>query len=247
MKLSELIDYLLIESGNFILAGPDDLSKLRLNTRKVWRLVEAELRKYQDYYPVERKFNMEIDQHHVFDETDDPHGRIPEAIAKCTPVASSLGPGSGFVGLAALGGDAQYGVNANLHQARRSPLPWHLRTHIPTAVPFRYERPHLYIAYQGTVDVHGLYNLVMTEELAPDARTLLDVDIPELDLKASTWRDMIEGKFLQAVGRSRRAFTYGALPVESDAEALRQEGKDMYDDALESLATRHKWWLAVQA
>ena len=231
-KLSDLISYLLIDTGNFL---EDDEQKalklLRLNTRKIWRLVELELIKYQEYNPVLKNFNLTLDNSYIFTE-DDRYG-IPDWISTCVPINLK-------------GGNIETagGFNSRASSYYGNVLPWHLRTSIPTAVPWKYEKPKLYVPFSGRVDVAGIYSYEV-ELVLDDAGKLIDVTIPDLELKAGTFRSMVEGKFLIAIGRSRRAFTYNNLPIQTDADTLVQEGKEMYDSANEDLLGKNKWWYAI--
>ena len=243
MLLSELTEYLLIDTGTFILRDAD-LSKLRFNNRKLWRLVLTELRKYQDYYPRVEEFNLKLDQHFAFGAEDNgtgvPRG-IPTWLSSCTPI--SLVASSGQFSL--VGSGIVHGQSGKYH-GPNDPLPWQLRTSVPVGAPWKYEKPHLYMSFVGMVDITACYDydfVVTNDETV--VTTINEVEINGLDLKAGTFLDMIEGQFMTAVGRSRRAFTYQNLPIETDAEALVEEGKEKYERALESLRGRSRWWLAV--
>jgi hypothetical protein len=59
-------------------------------------------------------------------------------------------------------------------------------------------------------------------------------------------QDMISGRFMMSVGRSRRAFTVQELTLTTDADTLTSEGMTLYDQASEELKiNRSSWWLAV--
>ena len=73
-----------------------------------------------------------------------------------------------------------------------------------------------------------------------------DLEIfPTLNINEGEFINLILGKFLQAVGRSRRAFTLQDLPITTDAEELVSEGKEIYLEATESLRLSNKFWLSI--
>ena len=72
---------------------------------------------------------------------------------------------------------------------------------------------------------------------------------PYYDLPGITHRDhrflkLMQGRFMQALGRSRKAFTLNDLPITSDAAEMVSSGKEIETEAITEINESGKWWLA---
>lgn len=91
---------------------------------------------------------------------------------------------------------------------------------------WRYEKPRLYIGYQGEVDIEAGYRLQYdrdegTVEVDPDTRDIL--------------QDLCSAYTMIAIGRSRRAVRLGDSNLEFDAEAMVTEGEELLRETRERL------------
>jgi len=99
-----------------------------------------------------------------------------------------------------------------------------------------YRKPVLYVSIAGEYEITALYNHeVIDDNGVWKIDTISDSD--DLFFK------LLAGRFLQLIGRSRRAFTLNDLPISSDADSLVSEGKEMEQEALEQLGEESKWYL----
>ena len=235
MKLTELVQYVLLESGQFIVSTT--LDAFMLDMDKFWLLTKPTLREYAKFRPYTWKRNQYLSGKHVFSTVieDDslPEAEqkiietIPRWISSCLPVgfANALNVPGAHIFRAAVGYDPLNRMGKNLEQ--------------PSSWIWKYEKPVLYVPYTGDLDLtmHGDY--IVYEEYATGG-ALKEVDIPDLEYD-DVFVKLVTGKFLVAVGRSRRAFTLTDIPVALDSETLVGEGNDMIAEAKESLRENSSW------
>lgn len=68
--------------------------------------------------------------------------------------------------------------------------------------------------------------------------------ISTLDLSATTFLNMVHGKMMMVLGKSRRAFQISDSPILLDGDGLIADGQQMYDAAMEDLKTQSDYMLA---
>jgi len=106
---------------------------------------------------------------------------------------------------------------------------------------WEYRNPTLTTLYIGTFDVAAVYYHRITQT---------DEDEPEDQITTiTTERDgsfvkLVTGKFMQALGRNRRAFIITEIPLQLDGPELVAEGKEMEAEAMAEMEEKAKWWLA---
>lgn len=233
MKLTELIDLVLVDSGQFIVG---DLSDLCLDKAKFWTLVKTVLITYERHRPYKWHETINVTKSHTFTEQVDDDQLpvedqvvikyIPEWISEVLPVGVGNVYNNQFVIDQAL-----TGVSSGSDV--REPMRW----------VWKYAKPTLYIPYTGRIDILCVGKYVRIEEFATGGG-LKEVEIVGLS-EDKMFLDLVTGKFMQAVGRSRRAFTLDDLPVTTDSAELVSEGKEIYDQAYEKLEQRNDWSLAI--
>ena len=262
MLLTELVEVILCESGQFI-AG--DLDCLGINLNQLYKgIVLRELQTYQRYRPDTYTFNRTarptgnaeatvdfFDQRDsvdmpipfkdggVFDANHAGHnvdpGRVPLWVSQVTPV--NVLTTAGILYLIQETRFTNVGEQSILHEPRT--FLWH------------YERAKdkssgiLYLTETGKMDITAHYEYHRVETFDIDGN-LIDVEFENLEEgKDEIFIDMVLGKFMHKVGRSRRAFTLNNSPVQFDAEQLVQEGTQIYDQAKERLYEQGDWWNAI--
>ena len=73
------------------------------------------------------------------------------------------------------------------------------------------------------------------------AGTLEDYDEQTIELM-----DMILALYMMYVGSSRKSFTFGDQPFENDGAELHSDGKELWDNTLESLKNEQdNWYLSI--
>lgn len=216
MTLSELIDVVMVNSGEYIIQTFD---RTQLNKKKFWEsIVRPQLTKYAKYKPVTRKFNLYVPgTWYEFSYPED----VPVWISSLAPLYNG-----GLVAslMAELTGESS------------------LRT--PITNLWRYEAPKLFVMYGGTYDTTAHYNYGFTATYNAGNTDVVEVTIPDLGDDDTTFFDMVLGKFMIAVGRSRSAFTLNDLPITMDSADMISAGNDIYSTALEGLYDNAIWYQA---
>jgi hypothetical protein len=217
MTLQELFDRVMINSGQFEFGN----DRIDLQEEKFKILTEMCVGVYNGYSPINTHIFKEINfsRQYTFTESNTPEG-IPEEIVDLVPVRIS-------------------GV-----------LPYYLREYdrpksqldIKVEFPFVYRKPTLTVPISAEYDLHVIYKHKVT--------SIGDSDQPKYEIKTLSdgedeFINLVTGKFMQIIGRNRRAFTLNELPITSDAAELVSEGKEIEREALEDLIeNKGKFYLA---
>jgi len=214
-----MFDRVLTESGQFIL----DTETLELDYERFARLVRSVLGTYSKYSPFIRKFNRTAQGKEYIDFTADfAHPKtgevlgIPYFISSAVPIRSKSNLSPFFQQGAAnrLPGSA-FGVGS-LDLVDKDPT------------PFEYRAPRLHVAYPGLFDIKAAYKHKVTG-------TGENLEVTTIDEDADIFFDLLQAKFLIALGRNRRAFTLQPLELLTDASELVGEGQTQWTDAKQNL------------
>ena len=93
-------------------------------------------------------------------------------------------------------------------------------------IAWRYEKPKLYVGYQGQVEITAHWSLTFDE-----ANNTVEIDPETEDLL----HDLCTGHVLSALGRSRRMIRIGDANLEFDAEAMVTEGEELIERSRERI------------
>jgi hypothetical protein len=224
MKLNDIINFILVEIGEFFL---EDVSDAGINKDKLYHLIDSSLSIYEKYRPLTKNFNITVlDPIYTFQED------IPEWISSVVPF--------GYGGL----GDIALVTRTNIFEAAG---------YIPTSSSimgvtkpisiFRYNKPKLYVNTQGLMDITGHYKY--TRDITRVGSIIKDLDLPEVDHSFDDFFDLLKAKTMIAIGRSRRAFTIQDLPLTTDADQIVNEGNELLLKTMEDLGEKSYWWHAI--
>lgn len=115
----------------------------------------------------------------------------------------------------------------------------YLATPMPAPVHnyyWRYDKPTLYFRYPD-----GDYNYTyIVSHLYDDTDKL----ISSIELH-DKFVNLLVGRFLMTVGKSRRAFTLSDVMISTDADQMISEGKELYDNTLAEIQTNSAFNLAI--
>jgi len=191
--------------------------KVELDVEAFKVLVNQVLSIYNHYVPIEKHLFKEVNysRQYIFTDTNTVEG-VPENIVDLIPVRI-------------------WGV-----------YPFYLRGYdrpktyldIKIEFPWEYRKPILTVPVSAEYDLHAIYFHKMRE-----ANCIVQVDT--IDDTHQEFFRLLTGKFLKALGRSRRAFTLTDLPITIDADNLVREGEEMEMKAMENISSNvMKWYLA---
>jgi hypothetical protein len=108
-------------------------------------------------------------------------------------------------------------------------------------VPYTYRKPVLTLPFSADFELHCIWHHRLVKLEGDDDTWGIDT----INKDDDEFFDLLQAKFLQAIGRSRRAFTLNDLPITSDAADLVAEGKELEDKAMTDLIeNKMKWYLA---
>jgi len=256
MLLTELIDIVLCESGQFIAGG--NLDCLGISTDLFHRGIARPMcALYERYRPLTITFNRtalptgNAEATVIFGEPDsagfiadpatfeafDPRvslanrdpSRIPKWISSVVPVNVLTVAGILYL----------------IQETRFTNVGEQSIMHEPRTFLWTYEAPILYLTETGGMDITAHYSYVREETFDSEGK-IVEVDFDILDEGADRiFIDLVIGKFLQKVGRSRRAFVLNDLPIVTDASELVGEGIEREREARERLYEQSNWYDAI--
>jgi len=227
MEVLDMWKEVLLDSGQFLI----EPTNVELDQDKFVHLVRDSLRLYNKYCPKLEKFNLSIvgpGTGGVFTFTEDFTANqkelgIPKMIGDAIPfsifgtVPTSLRHLFGNITQ-----DAGQSYTVNRVSANLVKCPF----------PVEYRSPSLYVPLQGDYDVEAYFNHNITEYVDEENCRKYKVDtIDEAKGDFTYFFDYLTGKFMQALGRSRRAFTIQELPITLDAEQMVSDGERKEEDA----------------
>ncbi len=229
MTLDELIDYVMTESGEFIVG---ELETTQINRHRFHLIAKRALAIYSKYRPLTDRQTLTVDG--SLDMTDISSGQTPAWISRVVPVSDSSVGGTGQGAAAFIYGNAG-GLSDPYYASGR-----------PRQIPWEYNKPTLSVASSS-----GMYDITMhrhhtLDNITKDASNLvIDAELPSIDYADDIFFDILVGFFLMSLGRSRRAFTLNDLPVTMDGSDLVSEGETKVNEAKERLTEQSSWYLAL--
>lgn len=220
MTLQDIFDIILIRSGEFLVP----IDKIELDTKKFKILVQNALAFYSKHAPKVKNIYINAStitsRQYTFTENTSPLG-IPDFISDIIPLRIS-------------------GV-----------VPYYLREFdrpksnldIKVEFPWTYRKPVLTIPTNAEFDVKAVYHHKL-KNIGNDSSPVWICDtIGDEDVELY---DLILGRFLIGLGKSRRAFTIAELPIKADAAELVTEGNIIEEQAKKDIVDDASWYLAWQ-
>ncbi len=91
---------------------------------------------------------------------------------------------------------------------------------------------------------NGLFRTEITGSYI--AELLVEGTLEDYDSTNTELIEMILGLYMMYVGSSRKSFSFGDQPFENDGSELYSEGKELWENTLESLKTEQdNWYLSI--
>lgn len=226
MLLKRVFEKIVIRSGQFLLNS----NNIELNVERFRELVEDALGIYSKFCPYDEHVVTEFSSSRSISLTDSIIKNItgkdylgtPDWVSDVMPVRLyAINPLYVFRNL---------DPNANSELATKSFL------------PFEYRKPNLYVSISGEMDIHCVWNhrIIETEDIYGS----ITYDLPTISTDDNLFLKLVQGMFLQGLGKSRRAFTLNDLPITMDASEIASEGAELEREAMEQMENDQKFYLA---
>ena len=178
--LTDLIELVMIESGEFILG---DLENTLLDTDKFWRMTTRVLKTYDQYRAFTATRNVVVSRGKYIYTVALPYG-IPDWISSVTPIEIT---------------DA-IGLHQFSQRAVSQRIDEFTLLEVPRAFQWRYDKPILYVTENGRMEVieHYEHSYTTTED---STGLVVEAALSTLDLgEDKLFLDLLVAKFLQALG-----------------------------------------------
>ena len=225
MDISNIFERVLLRSGQFVMRRNNieiDIDSFRI-------LVEDALAIYSKAYPFTKEYEREIiyPRSITLDENFDLEmGRAVDWVSEVTPMR--------FLGNA-------YSLNLT---AGGVPLDTELVEPVNAPWVFNKQTKVLTIPYSAWYRITACYYHQITSKFDEHTgETIYEVNT--ITPNDQVFFQLLQGMFLQGIGKSRRAFTLNDLPIIMDASEMASEGKDLVDDAMENIKNIQKFYLAM--
>lgn len=218
MTLQEMFERVLINSGQF----QYPVERIELNEPAFKVLVEMCIGIYNGYVPISKELFVPINtaRQYTFTEQNTPGLGAPEWISKIMPTRIA-----GVV--------PYYFKEYNSAPSNVS---------IKAELPFEYRKPVLTVPVSADYEITAIYDHKLVAKIDTDKPTWEVLTISD---NQDEFMDLLTGKFLIGLGRSRRAFTLNDMPITTDASDLVSEGKELEKEAMDELKEeKGRWYLA---
>lgn len=225
MNIERIFNKILVRSGQFLL----DAEGIELQEDRFRTIVEDALNTYNRFCPYDQHvfitaqaqrrvtFTKEL----VHSLTGKDFLGIPDWISDATPVRT-------------------YGLTPILRYNSPSYNP-NLITKEPR--PFIWRKPDIYFSVSAEYEVLCVWKHRIVEIKTRNGG--YEYCIPTLDeTDCDKFIKLVQGLFLQGIGRSRRAFTMNDLPIVMDGSEIASEGLEMEREAIDDLENIQKFYLA---
>lgn len=222
-----MFEHILLLSGQFTLA----VENIELNEDRFVMLVKLVVGEFNKYCPLVKKVNIIAnDKWYEFIEGFPIGGQtfgIPDWVSDVKPVRI-LGVFPYYLNSLSPTGDMRVTRNPEIDNK--------------TQYPWEYRSPRLYLPIAGTYDIEAVYKHKVISTVADSG--LVSYEVTTISISDDEFFRLLLGHFLIALGRNRRAFTLGELPIQSDADTLASEGADVLQQAREAMADESLFYLA---
>lgn len=197
-------------------------SKIEINLDRFALIVEDALATYSKYSPHEERSQILIGtpRSYTFNSANSPNG-VPDWISECNTARI-------------------ISVVPYMFRQQDSGLSSELQ--VNAQVPWIYRKPVLTVPYSGEWQILAIYKHRLVETNMPDGK--IEKECKTISIDDQDLFKLIQAKFMQGLGRSRRAFTMSDLPITMDASELSSEGNTLEDQALEAIKLNAKFYLS---
>ena len=220
MNVKDIFNRIIQKSGQYLLST----NNIEINIDSFRILVEDTLSIYNKASPFDKEFTVDAHFRQVnFEATDEYFsevGRIPDWIAKATPILNySMGQNPNFL-------SPTFNFNnTNLSE--------------PIEAVHKYHKPCLTVNISGNWEIIGVWNHRVEKTIEQD------YEVKTITVEDMIFFDLLKAMFLQGIGLSRRAFTMDNLPLAMDADSLVSDAETQLSTAKEELQNVQKFYLGI--
>ena len=229
MKIRDLYNEVTTLVGMGILNAVD----YDLGDKSFLIIVNKALNEYNQFLPSLRTFNITVgNQDYLF--TASSKIGIPDNIYRALPIYSTGKSGGPFLNRFALVSGGYSRFASYRHRQTTSDI------EVPIEIPWRYDKPTLYIRYGGLIDVGGLYYHKVTdipEYASSEDDTILDgKEITTLNpITDEYFERLVRGLFMQTLSSARGMFSLEDASVTVNFEAMKTESEQLLEQVREEL------------
>ncbi len=219
MKVKDIFSRIILRSGQFIIKR----SNVEIDIDSFRMLVEDALAIYTKASPYVKEYHIRMTaRRFTFTEDyDEELKQIPNWVSEATPVLGGANPLYSPYG--------SFGATQDLVGDSGEPL----------QALWEYRKPILTVNFSGDWDIECCFHHRVIEGV--DSITgAQEYSVPTIDITDTVFFQLIQGMFLQGIGRSRRAFTLNDLPIVMDADTLASEGEALIEKAMENMQNIQK-------
>jgi hypothetical protein len=226
MNINDMFYKVVVLSGQYLL----NVNAIELNKDKFRVLVERALAFYSKHCPYDQYMNVRTGNSRnivftkdiVCAETGNEFLDVPDWISSASPVRAYSVPRSVLSKI--------YDPLSNPDLINKVQLPW------------TYRKPTLYLPINAEWEILGVwYHKVIETEDSEG----IHYNVPTISDADENFFTLLQGLFLQGIGKSRRAFTMNDLPITMDASEIASDGLELENKAREEIELHQKFYLAM--
>lgn len=226
MLLKRVFEKIVIRSGQFLLSS----NNIELNQDRFRELVEDALGVYSKFNP--------YDEHVITEFASSRRIQLTDGLMQNLTGKEYLGTPDWISDVMPV---RLYAINP-LHVFRNLDPNANSELSVKSFLPFEYRKPNLYVSISGEMDLHCVWKHKIVEtETVQDGITY---DLPTISSDDNLFLKLVQGMFLQGLGKSRRAFTLNDLPITMDASEIAAEGSELEREVMEQMENDQKFYLA---
>lgn len=214
MKLSDFVNLILVQSGEFIVGSLEDIE---FDQKKFLAILNPSLAYYKKFKPTTNILQIQVSGNSYTFKTNP-----PDWISKVLPT-DDMTP---------------LFITTMFNSPSISPT---------ISLPWRYDKPVLQLGgtISGSTEITAHWEFIEPIPILDSSDKIVDYDLSDISYSDDKLFDLVRGKFQESLGLSRRMFTLNDLPVTMDSDSLISEGKELQQQAKDSLEERNAWHLAI--
>jgi hypothetical protein len=226
LNIETIFEKIMLLSGQFLI----NTNKIEINPDRFRLLVDDALATYSKYVPYDQHLFIDfsakrvitLSNEFIYSLTNKDYLGTPDWISDVQPIRL-------------------YGINPFYIFKNLDPN-FNNNLQDKVQMPFQYRKPDLYVSVSAEWDAHAVWRHKVIERQTEQDGFVFEV--PTIDIQDQSFFKLLQGMFLQGLGRSRRAFTLNDLPITMDAAEIASEGAEIVEKTMEDIEDHQKFYLA---